>query len=99
MRNPYRLDRMVEPRFYAIKLIPDLEKFLFKGSESIQITAHKSFSSITLHALDIKITQAALRNGSEIAARHITYNEKFETATLHFGKRLKSGNYTLDLEF
>lgn len=99
MQNPYRLDNNIRPSLYSIALAPDLENFTFKGSEAIQIQAARGFSSITLHALEIKIAKAVLRNGAEARARRITYDDKLETATLHFSKTFKPGDYTLELEF
>ncbi len=99
MNNPYRLDSAIKPSFYKIALTPNLKKFTFSGSESIEIRASKSFSAITLHALEIKITKARLRSAPAVAARKISYDGKLETATLSFGKNLKAGHYTLELEF
>ncbi len=91
-KNPYRLDRTVEPLVYTVTLEPDLKKFTFKGSESITFRAKKPFSKITLHAAELKIKKAFLCGGkmkSNLLARKISYDSKLETATFDFGRLLK----------
>ncbi len=90
-KNPYRLDRTVEPLVYTIELEPDLAKFTFRGSESVTFRAARPFSKITLHAAEIKVTKAFLAGGkfkTPLAARKISYHEKFETVTLDFGRKV-----------
>ncbi|MBI4550281.1 MAG: M1 family metallopeptidase [Candidatus Omnitrophica bacterium] len=87
--NPYRLDRSVVPVTYAIELEPDLERFVFRGSEEIVIRALKPFSRITLHALDLKIVKASLDpagSRDSLPARRIDYDPEMETVTLDFGR-------------
>jgi puromycin-sensitive aminopeptidase len=101
LRNPYRLDRSVVPIAYAIELEPDLENFSFRGREKIMIQAAEPFSRITLHALDLKITEAALtgtgkKSGEIFRPRNIRYNSRLETVTLDFGRRF-AGPATAEL--
>ena len=44
--SDYRLPKTVVPKRYAIRLIPDLEKFTFSGEESVAITVSESTSEI-----------------------------------------------------
>ncbi len=93
-KNPYRLNRVVVPEIYEIEIEPDLEAFTFKGTETIQLRAGLDFSEITLHAADIKIQDARLETkaGVEaVRARRISYDTKFETATLDFGRVFRPG--------
>ncbi len=64
MTNRFRLDRTVQPLAYTIELRPDLRSFTFTGHESIALRAARPFSRITLHALELKITSAAVRRGA-----------------------------------
>lgn len=91
--NPYRLDRNITPLVYDITLHPDLKTFTFTGHESIQFSAKKSYSKITLHAAELKVKKAWLCGGKlkdKISAKKISFNEKFETVILDFGRVLKS---------
>ncbi|HWP84323.1 MAG TPA: M1 family metallopeptidase [Terriglobia bacterium] len=101
-RNPYLLPDDVEPTHYEIELQPDLQKFVFKGSESVSLLIRKPTSRLVLHALDLHITRAAIRSpieGPALAARRMRWDKKKETVTLEFGKKLKKGPAELDLEF
>jgi puromycin-sensitive aminopeptidase len=94
--NPYRLDRTVVPEFYSVALTPDLEKFTFSGIETLTLKASKPFSKVTLHALEIDITKAMLDG---IVSKKITYDKKYETATLHFDRKFPVGVRSLVLNF
>ncbi len=100
--NPYRLDRNVLPQSYDIWIEPDLVNFTFEGRTSIWIKAAKSFKSITLHALDLKIHQAAIMTveGLRVGAKNIRFDAKFETVTIEFSRSfLPQEAATLDIEF
>ena len=91
-KNPYRLDRNIEPQVYDITLKPDLEKFTFSGQESITFKARAAYSKITLHAVELVIHNAFLCRGlhkEPIAAVKIIYDAKLETVLLDFGRPLK----------
>ena len=66
--------------------------------------ALETFSSLTFHAVDLKIRSASLRHrllgAAPLKASRISYDAKFETVTFHFKQRLKPGKgYRLVLEF
>jgi len=91
-KNPYRLDRNLEPLVYDITLQPDLEKFTFRGAESIIFKAQKAYTKITLHAVELVVHKAFLCGGSledTLLAVKISYDAKLETVTLDFGRSLK----------
>ena len=103
-KNPYRLDRNIEPSLYTLDLTPDLERFTFQGKSWIAFHAQRPFSKIVLHALDLKITKAVLSlnqwDQTELKARKISFDAKQETVIFDFGKILKpSQANTLYLEF
>jgi len=91
-KNPYRLDRNLEPLVYDITLQPNLEKFTFRGAESIIFKAAKAYSKITLHSAELVIHKAFLCGGTleeTLAAVKISYDVKLETVTLEFNRTLK----------
>ncbi len=105
MTTRFRLDRNLEPSFYAIELEPDLAQFSFTGRESITIRAHKPFSRVVLHAAELIITSATLcpsgkPSSASIASKRIAYDKEMETATIDFGATCPAGSdHTLVLEF
>lgn len=100
--NPYRLDRNVLPQSYDLWIEPDLAQFKFEGRASIWIKAAKSFTSITLHAVELEIQHAALMTveGVRVGSRSVRFDKKMETVTIEFGRSFTPQETgTLELEF
>ena len=99
--NPYRLGGDFLPSAYAIHLEPDLERFTFRGTVTIELEAVRKFSKIRLHALELKIPKAALVRGKERhEAKAIRFDAKYETVELDFGRAFPAARCcNLELEF
>lgn len=98
-KNPYRLQRSVLPARYHVEITPSLEKFVFRGKETIALQVLKPVTSITLHAAQLKITKAFVASGGRLLAGEIKYNKKFETATISFRDTVRPGIAELTVEF
>ena len=101
-KNPYLLPVDVEPTHYEIELKPNLSDFTFEGSERISVTIRKPVTRITLHAQDLKIRKAQIRAGRAsvpLDAKRIKVNEKMESITVEFGRKLPKGPAELTFEF
>src|SRR6266446_1087715 len=61
--TPGKLPKDVVPRHYAIRLQPDLERFVTTGKVDINIEVLKPAREIVLNALDMEITRAAITYG------------------------------------
>ncbi len=98
--NRFRLDKSIQPKHYAIEITPNLDEFTFLGTETIEIKAKQSFSKITLHALDLRVSKIRLTNSStSLTAKRTVKNKELETITFDFGKRLPAGKWFLSLNF
>ena len=98
--NPYRLGRQVVPSAYRIYLTPDLEAFSFAGRVEIEVDVATPTKVITLHAIELALgTTTVTQSGASQTASSITYDEKYETATLHFDSELSVGNGVLEIAF
>ncbi len=105
-KNPYLLPAEVLPTHYEIELKPNLADFTFQGSERIAVTIRKPVTRITLHAMDLKIRKAQVRINARPArasetldAQRIQANQKHESITLDFGRKLPKGPAELFFEF
>src|SRR3954469_586159 len=80
-RNPYLLPPNVDPIHYNIELKPDLAKFTFTGSETIQVAIKEATARVTLHALDLRVKKAEIRpaGGDWLASKRITKSKKMES--------------------
>ncbi|HWX18604.1 MAG TPA: M1 family metallopeptidase [Candidatus Binatia bacterium] len=96
--TPGKLPKDVVPRHYAIRLQPDLEKFVTTGKVDINIDVLKPAREIVLNALDLEITKAAIT-----APKTIPLESKAdaEAQTVSFGlsETLAPGKYSLTIEF
>ena len=91
-----RLSKEVVPIKYDIKLHPDLENFTFGGIESITLNLLKETKEITLHSKEIDIETARL---DKEFTKKISYNQKAETVTFIFDKKIPKGRHTLTIAF
>ncbi|XP_057304865.1 puromycin-sensitive aminopeptidase-like [Hydractinia symbiolongicarpus] len=96
-----RLSRCVIPLHYDITLQPDLEKFVFSGKETIDVTVVKETKQIKLNCLDIDISSATYttEDGIVLTPKDIKYNEQSETVKFKFENALLTGKGRLSIEF
>ncbi|TSC86869.1 MAG: puromycin-sensitive aminopeptidase [Microgenomates group bacterium Gr01-1014_7] len=89
MKN-VRLASHVRPERYKIMLHPDLEKFTFRGEETIYLNLDKPGKEITLHSADLEI---------ESDEAKVSYNEKEETVKLTYNRAIPAGKHQIKLKF
>lgn len=95
-----RLPFFIKPERYQLTIKPNLDGFIFEGSETIFLSLEKTTSEITLHAKDLKITEVEFKVESrKFKAGSIKYNVKAETVTFTFAKKLPKGKGELSLSF
>jgi aminopeptidase N len=95
---PGKLPKQVVPDEYAIRIVPDLAKFTFEGSETIKLEVRQPVRQLILNALEIKITNASL-NGTAIPPSAIKLDPKEETLTFTLASELPAGRHSLELSF
>ena len=94
--TPGKLPKQVVPDEYAVRIVPDIAKRTFSGSESVKLNVREPVNQVVLNALEIKISKAAI-DGKPVAASAIKLDEKEQTLTLP--AELAAGRHQLDLEF
>lgn len=98
-----RLPQVAEPVSYDLTFEPDLQKYIFKGEEIINLRLTKPTRKLVINASELTIKKAALlgvspgHNKEEAAQTRV--NEAAEQATIIFSKLLTPGNYRLSLSF
>ena len=93
-----KLPKEVLPLEYAIRIVPDLEKLTFTGSETVRLKAEKPVTKIILNALEMEIVSASV-DGQSLPRKAIELNEKEETLTLTLPDELAAGEHELALKF
>ena len=100
MDDPYRLPTTVLPARYDLKLEPDLERFTFKGEETITVTIREPVSEILLNAVELEIHEVSAGDARDRVVRGTTtVDEKTERARLSFPEALAPGEWRLTLTF
>ncbi len=96
----HRLPYSVEPRRYALRLTPDLDKATFTGEVHIEVLIHEDVSEIVLHAAELAVDSAHLEPGGgerqTLAAR---LDEEAERVVLTPEATLHPGPAVISLEF
>jgi uncharacterized protein (TIGR02118 family) len=95
-RTPGRLPKNVTPSAYRIDLVPDLDKLQLTGHETVDIDVRQATSTVTLNQVGLTLTRAVLEDG---APASVAADEKTQTATLTFQKRLQPGPHTLTIDY
>ena len=87
----------VKPVHYRIDFTPNSASLTFKGSVDIDVVVHRATNSIVLNAADLVIDSASLAGESRAPA--VSYDKKFQTATMTFDHALALGAQTLKLAY
>ena len=91
-----RLPSTITPSRYAVTFEPDLGKGTFAGEESIELDVKAPASTIVLHAVDLAISEARVRAGSETLTAQVSYDKPNEVARLALPHAL-TGKVTVEL--
>ena len=97
-KTPGKLPKQVVPTEYSVRITPDIDKFTFAGSETVQIEARAPVRQIVLNALEIEIARVSIDN-KEIPKGSIKADTKSELLTIMLSSELPAGSHTLALNF
>jgi len=95
MKNVTHLLDTIKPISYDLDLTPDLSTFIFTGKQQVNFELLTDAKELTWHSRDLKIKKAVI-DGGELS---IDYDKENETVTFSTEQELKSGQYTLELEY
>ncbi len=91
-----RLPGGVIPENYAIEVQPDAANLTFSGREIITLRVTKTSQTLTLNAVDLAISNAAIDG---VGPAQITLKPEAQTVTLKFAKPLTPARYKLSLSY
>jgi puromycin-sensitive aminopeptidase len=95
----FRLSKNVMPVRYDLRLEVDLERWLYKGHERLEVRVQRPTAEIILHAVDLDITAATVQADGRMQTATVSYNREAETAILSFAQPLAAGTAGLDIVF
>ena len=96
--TPGKLPKEVVPKEYAIRIVPNLEKFVFAGSETVTLNVRQPVRRLVLNSADIEITKASL-DEKELPKSALKLDPKEETLTITLSDELPAGAHSLALDF
>src|SRR4029077_1977466 len=96
--TPGRLPKDVVPTDYSIRIIPDLDKLIFAGTETVKLSVRSPVHQLVLNALELKIGAASI-DGKELPASAIRTAHEGELLTLTLPSELATGDHALALGF
>src|SRR6476646_10450093 len=68
--TPGKLPKEVVPTDYSVRIIPDIDKLTFAGTETVKLDVRSRVRQLVLNALELKIEAASI-DGQELPATAI----------------------------
>src|SRR5438874_6199330 len=96
--TPGKLPKQVVPLEYSIRIVPDLNKLTFSGSETVKINASAPIRELVLNSAELEITKASV-DGTQLAPDAIKLDANEELLTIALPDELPAGEHLLGLEF
>lgn len=106
--TPGKLPKEVVPRDYSIRIVPNIEKLTFSGTETVKLSVRKPVRQLVLNALELEISEASL-DGKPLSKSAINIDKERELLILALRSEsaegrirrgeLAAGDHTLALSF
>jgi aminopeptidase N len=93
-----KLPKEVVPTDYSVRIVPDIDKLTFTGTETVKLNVRSSVRKLVLNALELKIEVASI-DGKDFPTSAIKTDTKNELLTLTLSSELPIGEHTLTLRF
>ena len=96
--TPGKLPKQVVPLEYSIRIVPNVAKLTFTGSEAVKIKAISPVRELVLNTAELEIAKASV-DGAQLASDAIKLDPDNELLTIALPNELTSGEHSLALEF
>ena len=96
--TPGKLPKQVVPLEYSIRIVPDVSKFTFSGSENVKLKASAPVHELVLNSLELEIAKASI-DGTQLSPASIKLDPNNELLTIALPNELAIGEHSLALEF
>jgi aminopeptidase N len=97
-KTPGKLPKQVVPAEYAVRVIPNIDKLTFTGTETVKLKVRASIHQFVLNALELQITKASV-DGKDLAPSAVRIDKKNELLTIALPSELAAGDHILTLHF
>src|SRR5260370_15612631 len=96
--TPGKLPKQVVPLEYSIRIVPDLAKLTFAGSEKIKVKATAPVRELVLNSADLEIAKASV-DGTQLSPDAVKLDPNNELLTMALPNELPADEHVLGLEF
>ena len=96
--TPGKLPKEVLPVEYSVRIVPNIDKFTFTGTETVKLSVRSPVRQLVLNSLELKITDASL-DGKVLPKSAIKTDKKNELLILALQSEFAAGDHTLALSF
>jgi aminopeptidase N len=96
--TPGKLPKRIVPIDYAIRIVPNLDKRTFTGTETVKLSVQAPVREVVLNALEIDVASAAV-DGKTVPKTAIRIDHHSELLRIALPSDLAAGNHTLALTF
>ena len=96
--TPGKLPKQVVPTDYAIRIVPNIEKLTFAGTETVKLSVRAPVRKLVLNALEIEIASAAI-DDKTLPKSAVNIDRKNELVTIALASGLPAGDHNLALTF
>jgi aminopeptidase N len=96
--TPGKLPKEIQAGYYAIRVVPDINKLTFAGEETVKLRANRFVREIVLNSADLKITEVRVDNVL-VPASAISLEADNELLRIALPRGAAEGEHTLVIEF
>jgi aminopeptidase N len=96
--TPGKLPKQVVPTEYSIRIVPNIDKLTFAGSETVKLNVRSPVRQLVLNVLEMEIASATL-DDKALPKSAIKIDKKQELLTIALPSELSVGDHTLALDF
>src|SRR6058998_3074515 len=96
--TPGKLPKEVVPVEYAIRIVPNIDRLVFTGMETVKLSVRSPVRQLVLTVLELEITEASVDDVA-LPKSAIKIDKEKELLTLALLSELKPGDHTLALRF
>src|SRR6266403_1537196 len=96
--TPGKLPKQIVPLEYSIRIVPDVSKFTFSGSETVKLKANAPVHELVLNSLELEIAKASI-DGTQLSPAAIKLDPNNELLTIALPNELAIGEHSLAFEF
>jgi len=96
--TPGKLPKQVVPLEYSIRIVPDIAKLTFAGSEKIKVKATAPIRELVLNSAELEIAKASV-DETQLSPDAIRLDPNDELLTIALPDELPAGEHAIALEF